>query len=345
MSWLDGLRDRLHWLFRSTDAEERLDSELQFHLEMETERLIASGLSPDDAAREAARSLGNLGRTKETVRDERGISWLEDLGRDLAYAARGLRRRPGFTFAVLATLALGIGANTAVFSVVEGVALRPLAFDDPSRLVAVWDDRSMSQAERKAMIEQTRTLASLAGYATWNMAYTGVDQPTQLRAARTSGNLFEVLGARAALGRTYHAGEDAVGAEPLAVLSHALWMERYHGDSTVLGRPIELDGVRYTIVGVMPRTFEVARTRPRSGSLFLTILTRGSIGPASPCSSAGSLPGSPSRRRARISPASSAWSGSNSACPIPTARTRRWWTSASTCSATTGCCSTCCSAR
>ena len=260
MSWLDGLRDRLHWLFRSTDAEDRLDSELQFHLEMETERLIASGLSPADAARAAARSLGNFGRTKETVRDERGISWIEDLGRDLAYAARGLRRRPGFTFAVLATLALGIGANTAVFSVVDGVALRPLAFDDPSRLVAVWDDRSMSQAERKAMIEQTRTLASLAGYATWNMAYTGVEQPTQLRAARTSANLFEVLGVRPALGRTYHAGEDAVGAEPLAVLSHALWMERYQGDSTVLGRPIELDGVRYTIVGVMPRTFEVART-------------------------------------------------------------------------------------
>src|SRR6187399_316787 len=100
MSWLDGLRDRLHWLLRSHDAEERLDSELRFHLEMETERLIASGLSPEIAAREAARSLGNVTGTKETVRDERGISWLEDLGRDLGYAARGLRRRPGFTFAV-----------------------------------------------------------------------------------------------------------------------------------------------------------------------------------------------------------------------------------------------------
>ena len=259
MSWLDGLRDRLHWLFRSHDAEERLDSELQFHLEMETERLLASGLSPEDAARQAARSLGNLSHTKETVRDERGISWLEDLGRDLGYAARGLRRRPGFTFAVLATLALGIGANTAVFSVVEGVALRPLAFDDPSRLVAVWPDRSMSQAERKAILEQTRTLAVIAGYATWNMAFTGVEEPTQLRAARTSANLFDVLGARAAMGRTYHAGDDAPGAERLAVLSHALWQERFHGDSAVLGRAIQLDGDHYTIVGVMARTFEVGR--------------------------------------------------------------------------------------
>ena len=259
MSWLDGLRDRLHWLFRSSDSEERLDSEIRFHLEMETERLVASGLSPEDAAREAARSLGNVTRTKETVRDERGVSWVEDLGRDLAYAARGLRRRPGFTFAVLATLALGIGANTAVFSVAEGVALRPLAFEAPERLVAVWPDRAMSIAERKAIIEQSRTLASLAGYATWNMAFTGVDEPTQLRAARTSGNVFEVLGVRAALGRTYHSGEDAVGAEPVAVLSHTLWKERFQGDSAVLGRPMELDGLRYTIIGVMPRTFQVAR--------------------------------------------------------------------------------------
>jgi len=259
MSWLDGLRDRLHWLFQSNDAEDRLDSELRFHLEMETERLIASGLSPAAAAREAARSLGNVTGTKETVRDERGISWIEDLGRDLAYAARGLRRRPGFTFAVLATLALGIGANTAVFSVVEGVALRPLAFADPSRLVAVWPDRSMSQIERNAIHEQTKTLGQIAGYATWNMAFTGVDEPTQLRAARTTANLFEVLGARAAIGRTYHAGEDAVGAEPVAVLSHPLWKERFHGDSAVLGRYMDLDGVRHTIIGVMPPTFEVGR--------------------------------------------------------------------------------------
>ena len=260
MSWLDGLRDRLHWLFRSKDAEERLDSELQFHLEMETERLIASGLGAEDAAREARRSLGNVTSTKETVRDERGISWIEDLGRDFGYASRGLRRRPGFTFAVLATLALGIGTNTAVFSVVEGVALRPLAFDDPSRLVGVWPDRSMSQIERKAILEQTKTLGQIAAYATWNMAFTGVDQPTQLRAARTSANLFEVLGVGAAIGHTYKTGDDATGAEPTAVLSHSLWAERFQGDTAVLGRAIELDGVRYTIVGVMPRTFEVART-------------------------------------------------------------------------------------
>src|SRR5262245_7485144 len=223
MSWLDGLRDRLHWLFRSRDAEARLDSELQFHLEMETERLVATGLTPEAAAREARRSLGNVTSTKETVRDERGISWIEDLGRDLAYAARGLRRRPGFTFAVLATLALGIGANTAVFSVVEGVALRPMAFDEPSRLVAVWPDRAVSVAERLAFLEQTRTLEGIASYATWTMALTSVDEPTQLRTARTSGNLFEVLGARAALGRTYRAADEEPGAPPVAVISHALW--------------------------------------------------------------------------------------------------------------------------
>ena len=260
MSWLDGFRDRLHWLFRSRDAEERLDSELEFHLEMETERLVASGLAREDAARAAAHLLGNITRTKETVRDERGISWVEDLGRDLAYAARGLRRRPAFTVAVLATLALGIGANTAVFSVVEGVVLRPLAFREPSRLLAVWPDRAVSMAERLAFAEQTRSLEAIASYATWTMALTGVDEPTQLRTARTSGNLFEVLGVPAALGRTYGADAEAPGADPVAVIAHELWMERYHGDSAVLGRTIELDGLRHEIIGVMPRTFEVVRT-------------------------------------------------------------------------------------
>jgi ABC-type antimicrobial peptide transport system permease subunit len=118
----------------------------------------------------------------------------------------------------------------------------------------------MSQLERKAILEQTKTLGQIAGYATWNMAFTGVQEPTQLRAARTSANLFDLLGVRAAIGRTYKTGDDATGAEPTAVLSHALWRERFHGDSAVLGKPIELDGVRYTIIGVMPETFEVART-------------------------------------------------------------------------------------
>ncbi len=257
MSWLDGLRDRWRWLTRSRQAEAQLDAELRFHLDLEAERLVAAGMSPDEAARRAARSLGDLGRTKEAVRDQRGISWIEDLGRDLGYAARGLRARPGFTAAVLATLALGIGANTAVFSVVEGIALRPLAYDDPGRLVAVWADRFVSQAETKAFRERSRTLVSIAAYAPWTMGLTEVDEPTQIAGARTSANLFQTLGVRAALGRTFRPDEDDPGAAPVAVLGHTLWRSRFGGDTSALGRPIVLDGVEHRIVGVMPPTFEV----------------------------------------------------------------------------------------
>lgn len=257
MSWLDGLRDRLRWLTRSEEAEEQLDYELRFHLEMETERLVAAGQSPEEAARRAAWSLGHVGQAKEAVRDERGIGWIEEASRDLSYAARGFRRRPGFTCAVLATVALGIGANTAVFSVVEAVAFRPLAYQDPSRLVAVWADRFVSQAERQAFVEQSRTLAAIAGYAPWTMALTAVDEPTQVRAARTSANLFETLGVGAALGRTFRPEEDQPGVHPVAVIGHGMWVTRFGGDTAVLGRPLVLDGTSYTIVGVMPPTFEV----------------------------------------------------------------------------------------
>ena len=257
MSWLDGVRDRLRWLTRSGDAETQLDAELEFHVDMETERLMGAGLEPEEARRSARRALGNAAATREAVRDQSGVAWLDDLRRDLAYAARGLRKRPGFAFAAVATLALGIGANTAVFSVVEGVVLRPLAYQEPDRLVAVWADRFVSIRETRTFREQTRTLSSIAAYAPWRMALTEVEEPTQVMTARTSANLFTTLGVRAELGRTYAPGEDQPGAARVAVIGHSLWHTHFGGDSAALGRTITLDGVAYEIVGVMPRTFEV----------------------------------------------------------------------------------------
>jgi len=257
MSWLDGLRDRLRWLTRSGEAEAQLDAELEFHVDMETERLMAAGLEAEEARRSARRALGNAAATREGVRDQSGVAWLDDARRDLAYAARGLGKRPGFAFAAVATLALGIGANTAVFSVVEGVILHPLSYDDPGRLVAVWADNFLSPNEREAIRAQTRTLSAVAAYAPWRMALTGVEEPTQVVAARTSADLFATLGVRAALGRTYRPGEDRPGAPGVAVIAHAIWRSRFGGDTAAVGRRIELDGEAYEIVGVMPPTFEI----------------------------------------------------------------------------------------
>lgn len=256
MSWIDGLLERARWLIRGADAQAQLEAELRAHLEMETERLVASGMEADAARAAAARSFGDLGRTREAVRNERGVSLVEDGWRDLVHATRALRKRPAFAFAAIATLALGIGANTTVFSVLHGMLLRPLQFRSPEELVAVWPNQFVSLNEARFLRDNARTF-SVATYAPWTLALTDMAEPTQLSGARTSANLFATLGVPAAVGRTYADGDDAVGAAPLAVIGHELWMSRFGGDSSVIGRAVHLDGSAYAIVGVMPAGFDI----------------------------------------------------------------------------------------
>ncbi len=187
---------------------------------------------------------------------------LASLVQDVRVALRTFARRPGFTAVALVTLALGIGANTAVFSVVNGILLTPLPYTSPDRVVAVWPDRFLSQHDLLYLREHTGSYTSVAGLVpSWNMTLTGSGEPAKLRGARTTANLFATLGVSAALGRTFGSAEEAQGANAVVLLSHALWRGRFGGDSSVIGRRLMLDGQSHTVVGVMAAGFEVYQPR------------------------------------------------------------------------------------
>jgi putative ABC transport system permease protein len=177
---------------------------------------------------------------------------------DLRYAVRSLARRPAFTAVAVLTLALGIGANAAIFSAVRGVLLQPLPFREPERLVAFDADRFVANAEVIFLRENARTLSGVASISPgWGMALTGIGEATQLTTARVSPNLLDVLGARPFIGRNFADRESTPGEETVALLGHSLWTERFGSDPTIVGRSITLDGAPYTVIGVLPQKLEV----------------------------------------------------------------------------------------
>ena len=180
------------------------------------------------------------------------------LAGDLRYAVRGLRRRPAFTAVAMLTLALGIGANAAIFSAVRGILLRPLPFREPDGLVAFNAEQFISNAEMLHLREHARTLGAVGAMSPgWGMALTGVGEATQLTTGRVSTNLFDMLGVRPLHGRSFADDESVVGRETVAVLGHALWAERFGSDPSVIGRRITLDGAPFTVIGVLPAGFEI----------------------------------------------------------------------------------------
>jgi len=176
---------------------------------------------------------------------------------DAVFGLRQARRQPVVTAVALLTFALGIGANTAMFSVVRGVLLRPLPYRDPERLAAIWPGRAISNAELLYLQANARTLQSVAAFSPgWGIALTNAGEPRQLHAARVSPNVFGVLGVNPALGRPFAPNESQRGAWDVAVLSHELWMTQFAGDSAVVGRVVSMDGQPTRVVGVMPSGFE-----------------------------------------------------------------------------------------
>ena len=183
-----------------------------------------------------------------------------ELLHDLRFAVRVLARRPGFTIVAVATLALGIGANTAVFSVVNSILVRPLPFAHSNELVSVWPNRFLSYRELEAFRERARSMQDFGGgVLSWNAALTGEGDPAQLIGSRTTVNLFRLLGVPAALGRTFAPQDGALGAEPVVVLSHDVWRARFGTDPAAIGRRIMLDGIAHTVIGVMPPGFELGQ--------------------------------------------------------------------------------------
>lgn len=252
--WLYIWRLRLRSLFRRHDVDQELDEELRYHIEQETAAFVSQGLAPSDARAAALRRFGAIDRTKEACRDTRGVAMIESIQQDARYGARTLLRSPGFTTIAVLTLAIGIGANTAIFSVVDGILFRPLPFPDSEKLVNLTG--VYPTGAFVAMRQQVRTVDLAAFAADHPFTLTGVGEPVRLYAALVSAELFTILGARPALGRVFRTGEDLVGQPPAVILSHVLWEQRFASDPSVVGRSIALDGVRRLIVGVMPAGFD-----------------------------------------------------------------------------------------
>jgi len=246
------------------DRDEELEEELASHLRMAIAERMARGESRESAERAARLDFGNVTHVKEVTRDLRRGVWLERLVQDVRYGARALRRTPAFTVVAVLTLALAIGANTAVFTVVNSVLLRPLPFRDPSRLFLVsymptdlpfevppgLPDRTWL-----AYRERARTFERVSAYGRSQVTLSGVGDAVRLAGARVDANFFSVLGIAPVLGRSFVHEEESVGRDHVVILSNGLWHDRFSADPHVVGRVISLDGIPHVVIGVMPSGF------------------------------------------------------------------------------------------
>lgn len=263
------LSSKLAGAWRSWFDGERLDRELRDevrgYFDELVERKVRDGLEPQTARREARLEMGNLDVIEEDVRAGRVGAAVESVWMDVRYALRGLRRSPGFSVAAVLTLALGIGANTAIFTVVNALLIEPLPFRDPSRLVFIWSDMTSAGYPRAPLsgpeLNDLRERATLFdGFgAIWanTGALTGDGDPEQLRIGLVSANFFSVLGAEPAIGRSFNPGDEGQGPPTVIVLSWPVFERRYGGDRSIVGRRVLLNGQAMTVIGVMPRRFRL----------------------------------------------------------------------------------------
>ena len=243
-------------------VEREMDEELRFHVDMATRRYIERGLPEREARRLALRDFGGIERHKEEARDRRPTQWLEQAAQDLRYAGRTIRRSPGFASAVILTLALGMGAVTAIFSVVNGVLLRPLPFPDPDRLVYLgwdWGTGGVANSLTGYQLEYVRRHSrAVEGVATYRTLESDVGDPALFRMARglrVSEDFFRVAGVAPVHGRAFTDAENRPGGEAVAIVSDAFWRRELGGDPAVVGSTLRLGGGTPTVVGVMPPRF------------------------------------------------------------------------------------------
>ena len=259
MRWLRGIKHRVLSLLGRNRAAEELDEEIQYHIDLDIEKNIAAGMSAADARRQALLQFGNIENAKEEVRDESGVRWMEDLMSDVRFALRGLRKTPVFTAAALISLGVGIGANTAIFSVVNGVLLQPLPYPDSDRLYSAFVDfpdfdAPFSAADFLRIEEAQEDVASLAAYDTHGFTLTTPDGPEIVRGAWVTSAFFEVLGISPNMGRAFAPDDEAA-----VVVNYDFWQTQLAGTNDVLARFLELDGELFAIAGVLPPDFQLPR--------------------------------------------------------------------------------------
>src|SRR5688572_1500171 len=281
MSWRQFFR-RAYW-----DRDRA--AELRSYLEIETDENMARGMSPEAARRAAHIKLGNTVRIREEIYRMNTISPLDTLGRDLRLAFRGMRRRPGFTLAVVLTLALGIGANAAIFGVVDGVLIKPLQYPDADELVSIEqvapglsvDQLRLSPSQYLTFREENRVFEHIGLYADGGRTITGVGEPEQARSLLVTHDVLQALRVQPQLGRLF-SGEDATAAERLAmgpaiILTHAYWQRRFGGDPSVIGRRLIADASPVEVIGIMPDGFRFLDMEPAAEAISLITFDRNSL--------------------------------------------------------------------
>ena len=256
---------RLRSLLRRRQEDDETTEELRFHLEMEAAKNRRAGMDPLEARRQARVRLGGVDGIREAVRDARGGRPLEDLVRDLGYALRSARRNPGFTLVAVLTLTLGIGANTAVFTVVDNFLFRPPPFEHVERLMSIrdvnpaqgWtveDNVAGSPGNFLDWRAQSRSFDHLIAWRNWFYSVAGPEGrnpiPEQIRGVRISPSFFTMLGVQAVLGRTFVPEEEQPGRERVVILTDGLWRRRYGGDPGIVGETLLIDGQPFTVIGV-----------------------------------------------------------------------------------------------
>ena len=264
-------------LFHRTQYEEQLEKELRHHLDLHTDDLISQGYSPEEARRQAHLALGGPEQVKEKCRDARGTRWLEELLQDLRIGVRMMRKNPGFTLVVTATLALGIGANTAIFGLVDALLLRPLPVAKaPSELVLLTrgDGRgpTLSYPDFTVLRERNEVLSDLALYTQAPISFGNNVRSEVVLGALVSANYFDVLGINPSFGRTFLPEEDRTpGAHPVVVLAHSFWQSRFNSDHSLVGQTIVLNNRRFTVVGIAPQGFD-GESPPMKVSLWIPVM-------------------------------------------------------------------------
>ncbi len=264
MSILRNLMSGLQTLFHKKEVEQEMDEELRGYLDAAVKAKMRSGMSQEQALRAARVEMGSMDAVKEEIRSVGWEAAVETFWQDVRYSLRQLKRNPGFTAVAVITLALGIGATTAIFTVVNAVLLRPLPYPHPEELVYVQEilgnyglNPFVWNKEFAAWRNQSRTLSPIAAYRDFMANLTGGGEPERIICGMATTSFFSLLGVRPVVGRLFLPEEDRPGGAPVVILSEALWKNRYRGDPSVLGRGLTLDGKVYTVVGVLPATFVI----------------------------------------------------------------------------------------
>ncbi|HEX5080766.1 MAG TPA: ABC transporter permease, partial [Blastocatellia bacterium] len=262
------LRTALQTLLRRSQTEIELDEELRYHIDQQTEQNIRLGMNPEEARFAARKAFGGVEQAKELSRDARGLRWLEELWQDLKYGWRMLLKKPGGTLIAVITLALGIGANTAIFSVVNAMLFRPLPYAEADRLMAVVLDSENPGRDRaapkplwsyprfSAFREQQTSFDAVAAYSQQPMAVNFSDQSERIEVEIVTSDYFKTLGVKAALGRVFATEEDQTPeSHPVVLIGDKIWRRRFAADPNVIGQTIHIRNAPFTIIGVAPAGF------------------------------------------------------------------------------------------